>query len=244
MSEWEPYEHDLRRIRVERFTLVERVQHDVLIVTMTVLMLTGLPLLVPGLGERVVQGAFSFRTFAHRFAGAAMIGLSLFHIGWVLLSPDGRRDFSFMLPTLQDVRDLVHHVKYQLGRTDEPPPYDKFDPFEKFEYLSVVWGTIVMIATGLMMWFFEITLQVFPKWVYDLAVLVHGYEAVLAFTAIILLHLYNVHLKPGVYPMSRVWLDGRMTLHELKLHHPKAYARWLREQRIRRAEERDASQYR
>ena len=237
MPEWEPYEPDLDRITVQRFTVAERVQHHVLIVTMTILMLTGLPLLVPGLGEHVVQGAFSYRTFAHRLAGAAMIGLSVFHITWALLSRDGRRDFSFMIPTLQDLRDLVHHVKFQLGRIDEPPPYDKFDPFEKFEYLSVVWGTIVMIVTGLMMWFFEITLKIFPLWMYDLAVLIHGYEAVLAFTAIILLHLYNVHLKPGVYPMSRVWLDGKMTLAELKTHHPRAYQRWLGEQRIRRAGE-------
>ncbi|HEX9728861.1 MAG TPA: cytochrome b/b6 domain-containing protein [Gemmatimonadales bacterium] len=235
MAEWQPYEPDLDQLYVVRFTIAARVQHYVLIVTMTVLLITGLPLLIPGIGPRVVEGGFAFRTFAHRLAGAVMIGLSLFHVGWALLTREGRRDFTFMLPTLQDLRDLVHFVRYQLGKVDEPPPYDKFDPFEKFEYLSVVWGTIVMIVTGLTMWFFEFVLRLFPKWVYDVAVLIHGYEAVLAFTAIILLHLYHVHLKPGVFPMSRVWLDGKMSVRHLKEHHPRAYARWLEEQRLQRS---------
>jgi hypothetical protein len=59
---------------------------------------------------------------------------------------------------------------------------------------------------------------------------------VLAFLAVILGHLYNVHLKPGVFPMSRVWLDGKMTLRKLKEHHPREYGRWLKAQRIQRAE--------
>ena len=87
-----------------------------------------------------------------------------------------------------------------------------------------------MVITGIMMWFFEFTLQIFPKWTYDMARLIHGYEAILAFLAVILGHLYNVHLKPGVWPMNRVWLDGKMTAMELKQHHPKEYERWLEQQ--------------
>lgn len=235
MTEWVPSNRDLNRSRVVRFTLAERVQHDVLIVTMVVLMITGLPLLIPGLGTGAGPSAFTIRTFLHRFSGAVMIGLAVFHSSWILFTRRGRRDIGRMTPTLQDLKDLVHHVKYQLGKVDEPPPYDTFDPFEKFEYLSVVWGSVVMIVTGLMMWFIEMTLTIFPLWIYDLVVLIHGYEAVLAFTAIIILHLYNVHLKPGVYPMSRVWLDGKVTLREMKEHHPRQYARWLEQERARRA---------
>ncbi len=233
MAEWHPYEADLDRITVVRFTFSERLQHIVLMVTMVVLMLTGLPLLVPEI-RPVVSGAFGIRTFVHRFAGTVMILLSLYHLVYVLFTEQGRRDFGHILPRVGDFRDLLHHIRYQLGRVDSPPPYDKFDPFEKFEYFAVVWGSIVMIATGLMMWFFEITLQLFPKWVYDIALLIHSNEAILAFLAIIFWHLYNVHLKPGVYPMSRIWLDGKVTLRTLKEHHRREYERWLREQRLAR----------
>ncbi len=231
MSDWQTYEPDLDRITVERFSLAERLQHIVLMVSMVVLMLTGLPLLVPKVGTHLVGGAFSVRTFLHHFAGVVMIGLALFHVGWVLFTERGRSQFGHILPRVQDLRDLLHFVRYNLGRVDEPPAYDRFDPFEKFEYFAVVWGSAVMVVTGLMMWFIEVTLRLVPLWVYNIVLFIHGYEAIVAFLAIILGHLYNVHLKPGVFPMSRVWLDGKMTLRKLKTHHPKEYERWLREQR-------------
>lgn len=234
-------EQHLDRVVVTRLTVAERVQHVVLMVSVTILMLTGLPLLLPEIGTHIVGGVFSVRTFLHRFAGSVLIGLTGFHVVYVLVSEDGRRNFRHMLPRLHDVRDFAHHVRYQLGKADAPARFDKFNPFEKFEYFAVVWGSVVMIITGLMMWFFEVTLRVFPKWVYDFALLIHGYEALLAFLAIILVHLYNVHLKPGVFPMSRVWLDGKMTAGELQERYPLAYERWVREQHMRPSEDESGS---
>lgn len=230
MSEWEPLERDLNGITVTRFSRSARIQHIVLIASFTMLIVTGLPVLVAGAGGGIVRGLFAVRTLLHHGAGVVLIGLGVYHTIWISFTDEGRREFGSVLPRYKDLTDLVHFVKYQLGRTDEPPPYGKYDPFEKFEYLAVVWGSLVMVVTGLMMWFFEFTFQLFPKWAYDLVRLIHGYEAILAFLAVILGHLYNVHLKPGVWPMNRVWLDGKMTLRELKAHHPLEYERWLREQ--------------
>ncbi len=236
MPEWEPYEADLDRITVTRFTKAQRIQHEILVFSFAVLIVTGLPVLIPEVGSRL-EGVFSFRTFLHHLAGVVLGVLSLFHAYYIAFTREGRQEFIHMLPRLKDLTDVVHFTKHHLGLVDDPAPFDKYDPFEKFEYLAVVWGSGVMVLTGLMLWFFEWTLQVFPKWVYDLVLMVHGYEAVLAFLAVILGHLYNVHLKPGVFPMSRVWLDGKMSLRKLKEHHPLAYERWLRQQRIQRADE-------
>ncbi|MBI2535567.1 MAG: cytochrome b/b6 domain-containing protein [Gemmatimonadetes bacterium] len=233
---WEPYAGDLDRTVVMRLTIAERVQHIVLMVSFTVLIVTGVPLLFPETPLiQVWGGVFSVRTFLHRFAGVTLAGLAAFHVLYVLFSEEGRRDFGWMAPRLQDVKDFVHYLKYQLGKVhepDEPPPFGKFNPFEKIEYFAVVWGSAIMVATGFMMWFFEVTLRVFPKWVYDLVLLIHGYEALLAFLSIILWHLYNVHLKPGVFPLGKVWIDGKITLRDLKEHHPREYRSWLRRQRI------------
>ncbi len=239
MPEWEPSETDLDRITVERFSLVERVQHIVLIASFTVLIITGLPLLIPIVGAHLVEGTFGIRTFLHRFSGTVLILLSAFHMGYVLFTERGRREFGHIMPRVQDIRDVIHHFRFRLGKVDEPPPFDKFDPFEKFEYFAVVWGSVIMIVTGLMMWFIELTLRVVPLWVYNVALLIHGYEGLLAFLAIILWHLYNVHLKPGVFPMSRVWLDGKMTLREIRAHHPREYAYWLRNERGKRTGDQD-----
>lgn len=230
MTEWQPSPAELNRTTVVRFTVAARVQHIVLIVSFMVLIVTGLPVLVAGAGGWAMQGLFTLRTLLHHIAGVVLIGLGVYHTFWISFTEEGRREFGSVLPRVEDARDLVHFLKYQFGKVDAPPPFDKYDPFEKFEYLAVVWGSLVMVITGLMMWFFEITLQVFPKWTYDLVRLIHGYEAILAFLAVILGHLYNVHLKPGVWPMNRVWLDGRMTAKELREHHPREYERWLEQQ--------------
>ncbi len=43
-----------------RFTVAQRVQHIVLVIVFVVLIITGLPLLIPGIGPRVVEGAVPF----------------------------------------------------------------------------------------------------------------------------------------------------------------------------------------
>lgn len=238
MTDWQTYEPDLDETLVTRFTFAERLQHVVLMVSLGVLFVTGLPLLFSETAAiRIFGGVFTLRTFLHRFAGGTLVFLSVYHIIYVMFTDRGRRDFGRILPRFEDIGFFIHHVKFQLGKVDHPPHYDKFDPFEKFEYFAVVWGLIVMVVTGLLLWFFESTLRVLPLWAYQLALIIHGNEGLLAFLAIILWHLYNVHLKPGVFPMSRVWIHGKTTLREMKEHHPREYERWLRKQRIRRAEE-------
>jgi len=48
-----------------------------------------------------------------------------------------------------------------------------------------------------------------PKLGLDVAAAIHGYEAALAFLAIIIWHLYSVIFSPDVWPMSKVWLHRR-----------------------------------
>jgi hypothetical protein len=38
-------------------------------------------------------------------------------------------------------------------------------------------------------------------------------------------HLYNVHLNPQVFPMSKVWLTGRISKKDLRRDHPLEYER-------------------
>ena len=78
----------------------------------------------------------------------------------------------------------------------------------------MAWGSLVMIFSGFFMWNVELSLSIFPLWLHDIFAIVHGYEAMLAFLAIIIWHMYNVHLNPEVFPMSRIWLDGKITGHQ------------------------------
>ncbi len=76
-----------------------------------------------------------------------------------------------------------------------------------------------MTLTGFLLWFESMV----PKLWLDIATVVHRYEAILAVLAIIVWHFYHVHWKPGVFPMSSVWLTGRISEEELRDHHPLAY---------------------
>jgi hypothetical protein len=43
--------------------------------------------------------------------------------------------------------------------------------------------------------------------------------------------MYNVHLSPEVFPMSKVWLNGKISGQELRELHPLEYERILEERR-------------
>jgi hypothetical protein len=74
----------------------------------------------------------------------------------------------------------------------------------------VVWGTIIMGVTGLILWFAVEVTRFLPRWAVDVATTIHYYEAILACLAILVWHFYHVFLDPEVYPMSWAWWDGRV----------------------------------
>ncbi|MFI5360664.1 MAG: cytochrome B, partial [Elusimicrobiota bacterium] len=91
-----------------------------------------------------------------------------------------------------------------------PPKFGRFNYIEKAEYWALIWGSGVMIATGSVVWFRDISLHLLPKWFIDLCLLVHFLEAVLACLAILVWHMYWTVLDPEVYPMSWAWINGKV----------------------------------
>lgn len=206
-----------------RMTPIERWQHIVLVASFVVLLATGLPAMFDrGAGH-------AWRGILHRAAALVFIGNFAWHVLYTLLTERGRRNLRDRRPRRQDGRDLLSVFR----RRAPDPEFGRFGFAEKFEYWSLVWGSIVMIATGFLMWFPGLSLRLFPLALHQVFVVVHGYEAILAFAAILIWHMYTVHLKPGVFPMSRVWLDGRITGADLKRFHPLEYRRiWEDRERL------------
>lgn len=237
---------------IERMNLAERVQHIVLTVSFIILITTGFPVLFFewNFWKIAFGSPFSFylRGLLHRISAVMLIGLSIFHIFYVLLSKDGREFLRAMIPNGKDFKDAFETFMHYFGLTrylksrgiltkffeknpywlfNGLPKYDRYDFRQKFEYWAVVLGSFVMILTGLAMWFVEITISIFPLWLYDVCRIIHSYEAILAFLAIIIWHMYNVHLNPEAFPMSKIWLTGKITLRELRERHPLEYERFI-----------------
>jgi formate dehydrogenase subunit gamma len=212
-----------------RFSLSQRIQHIVLFTCFFLLIATGLPLLFPD--SRLVhlmfwfEGSFTLRGIIHRVAAVILLGVSVYHAFYLLFSPRGNSDLREMVAGFKDLRDAFGTLRFNLGRTEDPPRFGRFNFIEKFEYYAVIWGSLIMLFTGAALWFPVQATILFPRWVLDIIRVIHGFEAILAFLTIIIWHMYNVHLNPEVFPMSRVWIDGRMDLERFRHHHPLEFER-------------------
>ena len=207
-----------------RFTLNERFQHGVMVLSFITLAYSGFALKFPDAWWATplawISAGEEGRRLIHRIAALAMVGVCVYHLSSGVLTRRGREQFGAMRPVLKDVRDFAQMFRYYLGRSDRHPEFARFSYVEKLEYWALVWGIVVMTVTGFALWFENLTLQFVPKWVLDLATVIHYYEAWLATLAIVVWHLYWVIFNPQIYPMSLVWLTGRVSEEMMAEEHP------------------------
>jgi formate dehydrogenase subunit gamma len=154
----------------------------------------------------------------HRSAAVVLITCSVYHVVYLAVKFAKGQRTSAMIPTAKDLFDFLHLTRYYVGFEKEPPKYGRYSFMEKFEYFAVVWGNTAMITTGLILWF-PVAPSKWAPWVVELAGVIHGYEAILAATAILTWHMYHVHLSISAYPLSTTWVNGKITEDELKHHH-------------------------
>lgn len=206
---------------VLRMTASQRWQHFVLAASFIVLAVTGFALKFPDSWLAKALGSSEpFRRWTHRVAGIVMLLIGLYHLIYLLRTRDGRKLVADLFPLKKDAADVWHAVRYLTGFDKHKPQIGRFGYAEKMEYWAVVWGTIIMGATGLAIWLKISVTQFLPRWVVTVATTIHYYEAVLACLAIIVWHFYHVIFDPEVYPLNTACLDGRIS-EEFQAHeHP------------------------
>jgi cytochrome b subunit of formate dehydrogenase len=198
-----------REVRMFRF---ERLQHALLLVSFVVLAWTGFALKYPDQWWSrpllLWEDKFPVRATVHRVAAAVMIGVALMHLISLIANRRLREHWKELLPRVADVGEAWRNFAWLLGIRAQKPKVSPHGYIEKAEYWAVVWGTVIMAMTGVMLWAVRYTLAWFPKSWLDFATAVHFYEAVLATLAIVVWHLYSVIFDPDVYPMDTAWLTG------------------------------------
>src|SRR3990172_3417879 len=102
---------------------------------------------------------------------------------------------------------------------------DRFTYWEKFDYWAPFWGMTIIGFSGLMMWLPSITASVFPGWVFNVAAIVHGEEAILAVVFLFTVHFFNNHFRPDKFPLDIVMFTGAVSLEEFKREHTLEYNR-------------------
>ena len=208
----QPYGHTLLRYRDFRMYGFERIQHALLVTSFTVLVWTGFALKYPDAwwAHPLLhwESGWPVRGVVHRAAAAVMVLVTFTHIISLVVSRRLRQHWLHLWPRAADVSEAVLNFLNNLGLLRQRPKLSAHGYIEKAEYWAVVWGTAVMILTGVMLWANNLTLRWLPKSWLDFATAVHFYEALLATLAIVVWHFYTVIFDPDVYPMDTSWLNG------------------------------------
>lgn len=214
-------------LRLDRLQLA---QHALMACSFIVLAITGFALRFPdawwvkwlsalGMHEQL-------RANVHRVAGAIMVLVAIGHVFYIVVVRRGRREFRAMLPARGDFKEALDSLSYYTWRRAKPADFGRYDYTQKAEYWALVWGTVLMVVTGAVLWFPRLAVKFVPAWAVTASQTVHYYEAWLAVLSIVFWHLFFVLFHPAEYPMNWTWLTGKMTARRVEEHHP----RWYREE--------------
>lgn len=213
---------------VVRFSAGQRVEHAVLMVTFIVLSVTGLAqrYYTADWAEFVILnlGGIEYTRLVHRAFGLLFTLSAIYHFGYVAYIFFAKHRKLTMVPTLDDFRGVVGTLKYTFGFGEKPPQFGRYDYRQKFEYWGVVFGGMVIIVTGYFLAFPLAVTRFLPGEVVAAAVELHGFEATLAVLTIVIWHLYDVSLRPGIFPADTTIFTGRISRERMLEEHAIEYA--------------------
>jgi len=203
-----------------RFSLSQRLQHLIMLLSFTGLALTGLPQKYPLNAVSIfivrIVGSIEMARTIHHISAVILMLVTIYHILEIGYKIFVLRVRLTMLPTLQDVKDAWLAFTYNLGFNKKRPQMGRYTFEEKAEYWALVWGIIVMGLTGFLMWNPIMATRLLPGEFIPAAKAAHGGEAVLAVLAIIVWHMYGVHIKR----FNKAMWTGRLTEEEMLHEHP------------------------
>ncbi len=212
-----------------RIELYHRLVHGSLMVSFIGLAATGMPIKFNAASWSAniahAMGGFGTVIFFHKTFGAILVLCFLLHLGYVLhlAFVKGEKGVFWgpnsMVPQPQDLIDMFRNFQWFFGMGPKPR-FDRFTYWEKFDYWAVFWGMAIIGGSGFMMWFSGFFARFMPGWLFNIALLIHSEEALLAVWFIFAIHFFNSHLRPEKFPMDLVIFTGRVSETELREERP------------------------
>jgi len=202
-----------------RFSIFQRLEHWVMTLSFITLAVTGLPqrYALAAWSDLIIAGLGGIETvrIVHRVAATVFVLVTLWHFVAIAYRVYVLRTRLTMLPTLKDVTDFLDAIRYNLGMAQQPPRFPRFNFAEKMEYWAVIWGAVLMGATGFMLWNPIATTQLLPGVVIPAAKAAHSAEALLAVLAVVIWHFYWVHIRT----FNTAIFTGKVTLEQMRDEH-------------------------
>jgi len=166
----------------------------------------------------------------HRVFAASFVGIFCWHLAYVCFRI-GRSWKTFrwfgpdsLIPSWSDLHDLIAMLKWFFGFAPKPQ-LDRWTYWEKFDYWAPFWGVTIIGTSGAMLWMKGLTATYLPGWVFNVATIFHGEEAVLAAGFLFTVHFFNNHWRPDKFPLDIIMFTGVMPLEEFKREHLIEYNR-------------------
>jgi cytochrome b subunit of formate dehydrogenase len=226
---------------VLRFHRNDRLLHGMLMASFLTLALTGMPLLFPEApwASKLAGlfGGYRVTGVLHRIAAVTLMLVFTTHLVRLAHRLFVKKDYGMLwgprslVPQPVDLIQLLQHFRWFVGLGPRPH-FDRYSYWEKFDYWAVFWGMGIIGTSGLMLWFPAFFGRFLPGWIYNIALVVHGEEALMAMVFIFTVHFFNGHLRPDKFPMDLVIFTGRVSVEELKHERPAEYERLVAENRL------------
>lgn len=219
-----------------RWPAIWRIAHLCFAICVIMLVFTGMTLLYANAQwAPIISKSFGGPRITgqvHRIFATGFVSIFFWHISYVLLriarnwkkfrwfGPDS------MIPNLKDLDDLTAMMKWFFGLAPKPE-LDRFTYWEKFDYWAPFWGVMIIGGSGAMLWNKVFFATFLPGWVFNVATIFHGEEAVLAAGFLFTVHFFNNHWRPDKFPLDILMFTGVMPLEEFKREHLIEYNRLL-----------------
>jgi cytochrome b subunit of formate dehydrogenase len=217
-----------------RIDLFHRLIHGCLMASFLGLAATGLPIKfnwAPWASNLAhALGGFETIIFFHKACAVMLSVCFALHLGYVFHAAfvRGERGVFWgpdsMAPQPKDILEMTQHFRWFFGMGPKPR-FDRFTYWEKFDYWAVFWGMAIIGTSGYMLWFSGFFAWFTPGWLFNIALLIHSEEALLAVWFIFTIHFFNSHIRPEKFPIDLVIFTGRVSETELRYEHPLEHER-------------------
>jgi len=217
-----------------RWPAMWRIAHLAFALSVIMLVFTGMTLFyADSFWAPVVQGAFGgprVTGTVHRIFAVAFVAIFLAHLVYVTTRiARSWRTFDWFgpdsfIPNLKDLQDALGMFKWFFGLGSRPR-FDRWSYWEKFDYWAPFWGVTIIGVSGAMMWAKYYTAALLPGWVFNIAMIFHGEEAVLAAGFLFTVHFFNNHWRPENFPLDTLMFTGVVPLEKFRREHPLDYDR-------------------
>lgn len=208
-----------------RFSAGQRWEHAALLLSIAVLLATGLPQKynTSAWSQALISSPERLSTFQqiHHIAALVLTALVLYHLGRAIYLMARRKLPGEMLPTFQDIKDAWNMLLYLIYARRQKPAFGKYNFEQKVTYWFLFFTIGIMLVSGYVMWFPEVITRVLPGGVIPAAMMAHSTEALVTLIFIVLWHFYHVHIERLNLSIFSGWLNEE----DMRSYHSLEYNR-------------------